>query len=206
MFLSKLTLNTRLREVRRDLGSVYEMHRTLLRAFPGQDEGGPGRVLFRVEPQGDDVIAVVLVQSEKRPDWARFPAGYARVEGPKALQWAFSPGNQMVFRLRANPTVKREGKRLGLFREEDQHKWLERKAVENGFSIVCFQPSRDTRVYARKVSGDEAVVQTHQSVDFEGVLQVTDAERFKQAVCQGIGSGKAFGFGLLSVARVGGGI
>jgi CRISPR system Cascade subunit CasE len=40
------------------------------------------------------------------------------------------------------------------------------------------------------------------SVLFEGVLKVTDPELFLKALRAGIGPGKAFGFGLLSVARV----
>jgi CRISPR-associated protein Cas6/Cse3/CasE subtype I-E len=36
----------------------------------------------------------------------------------------------------------------------------------------------------------------------EGTLAVTDAPVFAQAVASGIGSAKAFGFGLLSIAPV----
>jgi len=38
------------------------------------------------------------------------------------------------------------------------------------------------------------------SVRYDGVLEVTDADKFRDALICGIGSGKAFGFGLLSVA------
>jgi CRISPR system Cascade subunit CasE len=38
------------------------------------------------------------------------------------------------------------------------------------------------------------------AVLFEGRLEVTDRELFLTALREGIGSGKAFGFGLLSVA------
>jgi CRISPR system Cascade subunit CasE len=38
-------------------------------------------------------------------------------------------------------------------------------------------------------------------VQFEGDLEVTDAAAFRAALAQGIGSGKAYGFGLLSIAR-----
>jgi CRISPR system Cascade subunit CasE len=37
---------------------------------------------------------------------------------------------------------------------------------------------------------------------FNGTLAVTDPERFRAALATGIGSGKAYGFGLLSVARL----
>ena len=38
------------------------------------------------------------------------------------------------------------------------------------------------------------------SVLFEGLLQVTDPDAFRQTLIRGIGSGKSFGFGLLSIA------
>jgi CRISPR-associated protein, Cse3 family len=38
------------------------------------------------------------------------------------------------------------------------------------------------------------------AVLFTGYLKVTDADRFRTALEHGIGSGKAFGFGLLSIA------
>ena len=41
------------------------------------------------------------------------------------------------------------------------------------------------------------------SVQFDGVLQVVEPALFVHAIAAGIGSGKAFGFGLLSVARAG---
>jgi CRISPR system Cascade subunit CasE len=41
---------------------------------------------------------------------------------------------------------------------------------------------------------------TFGSVLFEGVLQVTDPDGFRETLATGIGSGKAYGFGLLSIA------
>ena len=39
------------------------------------------------------------------------------------------------------------------------------------------------------------------AVRFDGLLQVTDPDRLRETVRRGIGSGKGFGFGLLSLAR-----
>ena len=41
------------------------------------------------------------------------------------------------------------------------------------------------------------------AVTYEGVLQVTDAERFRAMLCQGMGRGKAYGLGLMTVMRGG---
>jgi len=43
---------------------------------------------------------------------------------------------------------------------------------------------------------------TFAAVIFEGVLRVEDSQAFREALERGIGPGKAFGFGLLSVAPV----
>ena len=40
----------------------------------------------------------------------------------------------------------------------------------------------------------------HSTVDYQGVLTVTDPIRFHEAFTRGIGSAKAFGFGLLVIA------
>ena len=41
------------------------------------------------------------------------------------------------------------------------------------------------------------------AVTYEGVLQVTDAEQFRALLCQGMGRGKAYGLGRMTVMRAG---
>lgn len=41
---------------------------------------------------------------------------------------------------------------------------------------------------------------TFGAVQFDGLLEITDLEKFKQALADGIGPGKAYGFGMLSIA------
>ncbi len=82
--------------------------------------------------------------------------------------------------------------------------WLHRKASEGGFRVVSFRISQDEKLIRQ--SAIRRNDQTHKlelfSVQFDGILQVTDPDRFLTAIRSGIGSGKAFGFGLLSVAPV----
>jgi CRISPR system Cascade subunit CasE len=40
---------------------------------------------------------------------------------------------------------------------------------------------------------------TFAAVTFDGLLRIVDADRFRAALVQGIGSAKAYGFGLLSI-------
>ncbi len=139
-------------------------------------------------------------------------------------------GMRLWFRLRANPTRKidswrgREGyrpngRRVDLRRTADQIAWLERKGAQHGFQLLSVATRPDTlRIDDRPVQADARPADrvtgwrsaadgsrqrlTFAAVVFEGVLQVTDADRFRSALESGIGPGKAFGFGLLSVAPI----
>jgi CRISPR system Cascade subunit CasE len=135
-----------------------------------------------------------------------------------------SSGMSFSFRLRANPTKristnnmeqgeKWRGKRVELRREEDQLAWLERKGEQGGFSVLRadVQPdivdARTTNLEKvrgrRPAQGDTAPMPLRfGAVLFEGRLEVVDQALFLAALRNGIGSGKAFGFGLLSIASV----
>jgi CRISPR system Cascade subunit CasE len=84
--------------------------------------------------------------------------------------------------------------------------WLCEKSKRLGFSIV-----RDTRKGRLKFQAEG--YQWHalpkkgrdagfSSVDFEGEIEVTDAELFAKALYEGIGPAKAFGCGLMLVRRI----
>jgi len=214
MYLSRLILNPRNRRVQREVADPYQMHRSIMRAFPDELEAGAERVLFRLEAQPHTRTLAVLIQSLTLPDWSWLAEPGARgyllpVDEPNPAVKSFdirpAPGQLLAFRLRANPTVKRTvngtKKRLGLYREDEQVKWLERKAGWGGFRLISVHTSRQGAVGGR-IHRDSA---THKlrllSVQFDGLLQVTDADRLRETVRWGIGSGKGLGFGLLSLAR-----
>ncbi|NOX55008.1 MAG: type I-E CRISPR-associated protein Cas6/Cse3/CasE [Planctomycetes bacterium] len=210
LHLSRLYPNVRSKAVRRDLANAYELHRTLMRAFPERRQGGPGRVLFRVDTERETQQPYVLVQSDTTPTWSRLPEdelGRPYTVCPpewKTFEPTFAAGQLLRFRLRANPVVKRkpaganEGKRLGLFREEDQITWLVRKGNQAGFVLRNVLVIKEGFQSSRK--NNHAI--THWAVRFEGVLEVSDPDRLLQSLAEGIGPAKAFGFGLLSLARI----
>jgi CRISPR system Cascade subunit CasE len=80
MFLSKLVLNERNRQVQYDLGNVHRLHQQIMQAFPdevGQHADGwnprqKWNILFRQEPDS----AVILVQSNIEPNWSFLPDNY----------------------------------------------------------------------------------------------------------------------------------
>lgn len=190
MFLSRLTLNPRHPGARRDLANPYELHSTLARALE-PDTG----FLWRLEE------LTLLVQSRAHPDWGRLEPGFlARPSESKPLdlERLAAPGRPWRFRLRANPTVTRDGRRHGLTRLEDQLGWLRRQGERHGFRVLGVTVSAADRVRARKRQASAPI--TLQSVTFDGHLEATDPAQLAAVVRAGLGHGKALGLGLLSLA------
>lgn len=198
MHLSRLKLNLRNSQVRRDLADAYDMHRSLVRAFVQDRDQKPPRFLWRVEPESAWREPVVLVQSAIEPDWSVLSRNgyFNKPAESKALDLnaLIEPGSLYRFRLFANPTVTREGKRYGLSTEEDQTAWLGRQAKKGGFSVETVLVTSSEVVNLR---GDDICLQ---QACFEGVLRATDVVSLRRTVEVGIGPGKAFGFGLLSLS------
>lgn len=219
MYLSKLILNPRCREARRDAAAPYELHRTLSRAFatpPGTEYRAAHGVLFRLEPFSHaTALPTVLVQSATEPAWNELPEEYLyQRQAPelKRVEPVFSVDQPLQFRLVGNPTrkQKREGHRqgrrvalLGVAESDDltpARAWLARKGEQHGFRVLY----ATTDDFWLGVGRDGRVAKNAlplYGVRFDGLLQVTEPDRLSAALRTGIGPAKAFGFGLLSVAR-----
>lgn len=146
---------------------------------------------------------------------------YGRIENEMTL----------VFRLQANPTKRigesyqhpdekkreefaakfrddKKRRRISMNKDEERIEWLERKGSAAGFRLAKIKvaptvenvvSAEEGKINFRKEGNSPKI--TFGSVVFEGVLQVTDVEKFKEALRIGIGTGKAYGFGLLSIAK-----
>ncbi|MBH3338061.1 type I-E CRISPR-associated protein Cas6/Cse3/CasE [Pseudomonas mendocina] len=203
MYLTRLTLDPRSAQARRDLADAYEMHRTLARAFVADEHSMPTRFLWRLEA-GSNAWAspVVLVQSAQVADWSVLQGlpNYLQRDvecKPLELQSWIEGGSCYRFRLLANPTVTRQGKRYGLVGEQEQLAWLGRQGERHGFAVEAALVTASDVLASRKGEGRISL----QRVCFEGRLQVRELTAFSRALEQGIGPGKAFGCGLLSVGR-----
>lgn len=202
MFLSQLTLNPRCADARRDLGSAYEMHRTLSRAYTANNSKPPSRFLWRLESNAIGwKPPVVLVQSQTAGDWGVLEniTDYLAVDVEHKhldLLALLQQGAPMRFRFLANPTVTRNGKRLGLTVETDQLAWLERQGIKHGFQVEFALVSGQDLLESKK----DCHRLTIQRVLFDGRLRVVDASKLAKALVLGIGPAKSFGCGMLSLA------
>lgn len=208
MYLTRLILNPRSRRVQREIVEPYQLHRTILSAFP-EDLPEDERVLFRLESDPRSETPTLLIQSQGMPDWDWITSAKGErylMEGDDPNPWvkAYNPeflkGQSLIFRLRANPTVKRAGKRRGLYKEEDQIRWLQRKAEASGFAIHSNQVKQEDWITGPLYREKEHHELRLLVVQFDGLLEVHEASGMLEAIRNGIGSGKGLGCGLLSVA------
>jgi CRISPR system Cascade subunit CasE len=202
MYLTKLTLDSGSGAARRDLANPYEMHRTLTRAFAWDAQATPEKFLWRLESAAQPMDApTLLVQSAVAANWLRVQEatpGYLIDFATKRvpLDDLLVAGGGYRFRIHANPTVCRAGKRVGLADDGALLEWLRRQCAKAGSELKDAVIASKQRIHMRKPKS----VITLQAVGFEGSMVVRDCDAMGAALRHGVGHAKAFGFGMLSLA------
>jgi CRISPR system Cascade subunit CasE len=205
MYLSQLVLNTRQSQVHKELGNAHKFHQRIMQAFPDEESRdrprGDWHILFRQEPDSD----IVLVQSEIEPDWSKLPDQYLRNHAVKEANFTadqLAANGIFQFRLRANPSKRdtKTKKTVGFSQRPDQLAWLERQADRCGFRLLTADVVPSPNIFGIKKKG-AAPIRIATAL-FQGVLEVTAPEPFVSTVQHGLGRGKSYGCGLLSLARI----
>ena len=147
----------------------------------------------------------------------------------KDYQPKIYPGQQLAFRVRVNPvvTVKNEqGKSqrhdvvmnlkkksgFGKLQKQEQSpviplvqqagiEWLQKRAEAAGFEFQASSVKIDGYLQHQVYKLKQKQPIRYSSLDYEGLLTVTDKEKFGKALFNGIGRSKAFGCGLLLIRR-----
>lgn len=214
LYLSQWRFNPRLRPVQQALADSHALHRLVMSAFPQAAPGEEARqafgILYRVDIDEKTGVPSLLLQSRVRPD--RSPLAPLLISTPErdtkdVAQFydALTAGSTLLFRLRANPTRrvpgkrtddKCAGKRVNLQSDDEQQAWLARKLSEVGCQLGACSIRPGLTQRGRR----EGQRISHGAVTFDGLLRVEDADKLRAGIRAGIGAGKAYGFGLLSLA------
>lgn len=206
MYLSRVSLDLHKRATMIALANPQQFHGAVERAFPGERR----RRLWRLDPLGEKLYLMIL--SEDTPDLSGIEEQFGSGEpgGTKSydpLLERILPGSVWRFRLAANPTTSKapssgpmeRGKVQAHITPEFQEEWLQARAEKHGFCLKSFQVTGSR--WLRFQKGHRGRPVTLLSVVYEGVLEVTDSALFRQVLTEGIGRGKAYGQGLLTVTR-----
>lgn len=207
MYLSRMALDVTRRRTLLALASPSMLHGAVENAFPGERQ----RNLWRVDSLNGKYYLLIL--SPEKPDLTRAAAEFA----PEGETWEtrdYAPllarvetGSQWRFRLRANPTYSipekggRRGRVCAHSTVEHQRKWLMEQSGKHGFELEedGFDVAQSQWYHFSKGVRNSKV--SLLAVTYEGRLKVTDAERFRAMLTEGLGREKAYGVGLMTLVR-----
>ena len=166
---------------------------------------------------------VFLVLSARPPNDQH---GLFDIAEPKSFAPALEPGDRLRFSLRANPVIRRrnpsrrrstkhdvvmdalrprpDGERAH-YRytaiEEQGFAWLERQAAKAGFLVQSGKVNVDGYQQHRISRKGSPRPMSFSTLDFDGLLTVTDPAPLLPAIARGFGASKAYGCGLMLIRR-----
>jgi CRISPR system Cascade subunit CasE len=200
-------------------GNAYDDHQYLWKLFA--EDGQKRDFLYRREDQNG--LPCFFVVSQRPPEDRE---GVWVIEGPKKYEPRLVIGQKLAFSLRVNPVKAKKaskdtgrGKRHDVVMEakkstpKDQWgpvselvekaglAWLSARAEKHGFSIVDKPVRVDGYRQHRLFKRNHGTIR-FSTLDFNGLLTVTNAEEFVKTLYNGIGPAKGFGCGLMLVRKV----
>lgn len=201
--------------VKAGLRDAYAWHRQVWLCFPDRPDAARD-FLTRLDPRDDHFRLLLLsAVAPLRPPWCP-----TEVWRSKAVPGDFLAAAAFRFSLVANPTQKlvvrddagtrkKNGRRVPVVHRDDAPdaagkprpgllSWLARKGEAHGFAFLPDEVRTIPRPRQYFIKG--GTLGLHAGVEFQGRLRVTDPARFAEAFARGIGSAKAFGFGMLVLA------
>jgi CRISPR system Cascade subunit CasE len=220
MYLTRFDVNLARRGTQRLLGSPQAMHAAVLASFaPQSPEAGPreglARVLWRIDRTGK-TAAQLYIASPTMPDLTHLveQAGWPTTQTWQSRDYStlldrLEEGQQWGFRLKANPVhgVRvTQGKRtqpLGHVTVAQQENWLTIRAHKHGFALSKgADGDPDVIVHGRETVRflRQGATVTLTTATYDGILEVVDAGALRTALVAGIGRGKGYGCGLLTLA------
>lgn len=203
MILTRVKLDTDKRQALKALANRNVCHGIVESSQTGERE----RLLWRIDRLRSGYYLLILSRhgldhSKLAQELAASPENVESNNYQSLLNRAVS-GSTWNFRLAANPTfsIRTEdgdrGKVISPYQEDRQMEWLRKQAEKFGFRLDAVAITGTCRLLIKKATQSKRV--SLQEVIYEGVLTVTDTDLFRTALTDGIGRGKAYGMGLLTL-------
>ena len=207
MYLTRVELNLNKRETQFAFTTPNKFHGAIETAFKTRQN----RNLWRIDRYNGKYYLLLL--SEEIPDMEKFISQFGDCKIlPETKEYdrlldRITKDSLWHFRLVANPTYSKKtkegrGKVTAHITPEHQMEWLKCKSEKYGFELIedsYMVTSKEWKVFSKKEQNKKVRVLF---VAFEGTLIVKDADKFKKALTEGIGRGKAYGAGLLTVNKI----
>lgn len=220
-YFTRFQINPRRRATIRLLASPQRLHAAVLSAYPPDAHAGSGgaRLLWRLDSPSQHELNLFIAgpgqpsleQLQEECGWSQQPSW--RTAAYDTFLDRLAEGQEWVFRLTANPTRSVAGKRgsrgavSAHVTAEQQLSWIMQRQQRHGFGVTRRGDEPQVRVTRReresfaKGEGGSGARVTLTRVQYDGVLTVTDPDLLRTALTQGIGRAKAYGCGLMTLAR-----
>ncbi|MEC3994108.1 type I-E CRISPR-associated protein Cas6/Cse3/CasE [Actinacidiphila sp. DG2A-62] len=216
VWLTRIVPDPRSAQARKDTqgrAAAMHLHRRLMSLFP-YDLGAAARaqlgVLFRTEDTPDGPH--VLLQSGERPDTTLLPDGYGTATSRPLdpLLDALRPGLTIRYRCVASPVRKPGATTRAAYRLPPvvalhgtaADEWWLRQAEAGGLKPLDVHSLPLDAVSGPRGTNGPAADQRvrHARIRFDGTAAIIDPDLLRAKITEGIGRGKAYGCGLLSIA------
>jgi CRISPR system Cascade subunit CasE len=220
--LTRIRLNRRSPAARRDLADAVSLHKSVMLLAPDDLGANPRQqagLLFRLEDATDDTPPTLLVQSHQPPDLSRLPHHYGSAETRPLhpMFQALTAGRAVRYRITANasaarrvlddhhPVDNKHGRKIVALYGDDAFAWWQRRAHQAGLTLATTDsaPARFPRARRRADKPGEQAHSPgpmHALTRFDGLATITDPHQLSHALLTGIGRGKPYGAGLLTLA------
>lgn len=211
MFISRIPIDLSNRRTVQALTVPEFLHAAIENCFAGERN----RNLWRIDKVGEN--SFLLIVSPKQADFAAVARQFGENDQFESLSYEplfkkLKEGQRWSFRLRANPTKSlfnsekpnQRGKVVAV-KPSEQKNWLIKCGVNNGFSVQEHEFDVVESLWKRFIKDKhenkkEVILYT---AVYEGILTITDPLRFANTLSKGVGRGKAYGCGMLTIAGSG---
>ncbi|MBN6741229.1 type I-E CRISPR-associated protein Cas6/Cse3/CasE [Acidithiobacillus sp. MC6.1] len=184
---------------------AYALHKVVYGLFDdirtdAQKQASVSSGIVYADKGGDFNVRRILMLSDRRPHQT---PQFGIVE-TKPIHAGFLAHERYAFDITINPSKrdKHTGKVVPIKGRDDIASWFKARALASwGFSVN--PDNLQIGQISVQAFGEKAgQTVTHGSATLKGELAVIDRVRFIQSFIQGIGRGRAFGFGLMQIVPV----
>lgn len=210
MYLSKVEIDRKNRRKTKDLHHVGAIHNWVERSFPKETEKeNRSRKLWRLDRlQGKEYLLLV---SKIKPDLTVLEK-YGVKDSAATKEYtpflrALQNGTKARFRVTLNPVIavkdgtSKRGRVKPHVTVKQQMQFLLDRAEVNGFQLKEDEFTIVDRGYVEfKRSGQRSI--SLSKATYEGILTITDRDKFIETLTRGFGKKKAYGFGMMTVIPI----
>ncbi|MER6543155.1 type I-E CRISPR-associated protein Cas6/Cse3/CasE [Streptomyces sp. NPDC001250] len=209
LWLTRIIPDPQNQQARRDFRNAVELHYRVMKLFP-DDIGDQARkqlgILFRTEttPQG----TYLLLQSRTHPNLDSLPTGYGSADTRPLtpLLDALRPGLPVRYRIDASAVRKPRKTTQQLYGLKSivaltgpaAIEWWERQAEQAGLKLNTIHTAPLDPATGIKAQDKQRI--HNPRTRFDGDAVIHDPDLVRQRIEEGIGRGKAYGCGLLSLS------